>query len=52
MSDDVMRQHIDLYVNEFTDDLGDIGTRAVLALLDRAREMGVLSKSADVEFVS
>ena len=52
MNDDVMRRHIDLYVNNFTDDLGDDGMRAVAALLSRAREAGVLTKSAEVEFVA
>lgn len=52
MSDEVMRRHIDLYVNDFTDDLGDDGMRAVTALLARAREAGVLNKNAEVEFVA
>ncbi len=38
MSDEVCRQHIDLYVNEFTIDLGDDGMAAVDALLARAVE--------------
>jgi 1,4-dihydroxy-6-naphthoate synthase len=36
MSPDVQRQHIDLYVNEFTRDLGDEGYAAIEALLTRA----------------
>lgn len=32
MSEDVMRQHIDLYVNDFSIDLGRVGHRAVSAL--------------------
>jgi 1,4-dihydroxy-6-naphthoate synthase len=51
MNDAVMRQHIDLYVNDFTDDLGEVGIEAVRALLARAHEAGVYSKSAEVEFV-
>ena len=38
MSDEVCRRHIDLYVNEFTVDLGDDGMAAVDALLARAVE--------------
>jgi 1,4-dihydroxy-6-naphthoate synthase len=38
MSDEVCRQHIDLYVNEFTIDIGDDGMAAVDALLARAVE--------------
>jgi len=37
MSDDVCRQHIELYVNDFTIDLGDEGARAVAELLGAAR---------------
>jgi 1,4-dihydroxy-6-naphthoate synthase len=36
LSDEVCRQHIDLYVNEFTRDLGDDGMAAIDALLARA----------------
>jgi 1,4-dihydroxy-6-naphthoate synthase len=36
LSDEVCRQHIALYVNEFTVDLGDDGLRAIDALLARA----------------
>jgi 1,4-dihydroxy-6-naphthoate synthase len=38
LSDEVCRRHIDLYVNEFTRDLGDDGVAAVAALLSRAAE--------------
>jgi 1,4-dihydroxy-6-naphthoate synthase len=38
LSDEVCRRHIDLYVNEFTRDLGDEGLAAVAALLSRAAE--------------
>jgi 1,4-dihydroxy-6-naphthoate synthase len=41
MSPDVQRQHIDLYVNEFTRDLGEEGYRAAEALLTRAHEAGL-----------
>ena len=36
LSDDVCRQHIELYVNDFTRDLGDDGIAAIDALLARA----------------
>ena len=41
MSPDVQAQHIALYVNEFTRDLGDEGYAAVTALLDRAHAAGL-----------
>ncbi len=40
MDDQVMRQHIDLYVNDFSLDLGTEGTRAVLRLLTEAESRG------------
>jgi len=36
MDDAVMREHVALYVNEFSADLGEEGVRAVKAFLDRA----------------
>src|SRR5690606_32789385 len=35
MSEEVMRSHIDLYVNDFTKQLGDIGRNAVLRLMQQ-----------------
>jgi len=42
MSEDVMYQHIDLYVNEYSVDLGREGRRAVEVLFERARTVGVI----------
>ncbi|MGZ4164723.1 MAG: 1,4-dihydroxy-6-naphthoate synthase [Tumebacillaceae bacterium] len=44
MSPDVAKQHIDLYVNEFTRDLGEKGYEAITALLSRAAEEGLVPK--------
>jgi 1,4-dihydroxy-6-naphthoate synthase len=41
MSPEVQRAHIDLYVNDFTRDLGDEGYAAAEALLTRARRAGL-----------
>jgi 1,4-dihydroxy-6-naphthoate synthase len=41
MSPDIQRRHIDLYVNEFTRDLGEEGYAAVAALLARAHAAGL-----------
>jgi 1,4-dihydroxy-6-naphthoate synthase len=41
MSPDVQRRHIDLYVNEFTRDLGEEGYAAAEALLGRAHRAGL-----------
>ena len=42
MSEGVMYQHIDLYVNDYSVDLGREGRRAVEVLFDRARAVGVI----------
>lgn len=42
LATDVVDQHIDLYVNSFTADLGAEGYAAVRALLDRSAEQGLL----------
>ncbi|MFC5712921.1 1,4-dihydroxy-6-naphthoate synthase [Thalassorhabdus alkalitolerans] len=42
MSAEVAKQHIDLYVNKFTEDLGEEGYAAVRALLGRAAKEGLV----------
>lgn len=42
MSESVMYQHIDLYVNQYSVDLGVEGRRAVETLFDRAASSGVI----------
>jgi len=42
MSEEVMYRHIDLYVNEYSVDLGVEGRRAVELLFDRARAVGLI----------
>ena len=39
MNEDVMRQHIDLYVNEFSLQLGDAGKMAIMTLHETYRQM-------------
>ena len=46
MAPSVIWQHIDLYVNEFSRDLGYEGRKAVRVLLDRAEKMGLLTPCA------
>jgi len=41
----VCRQHIDLYVNDFTVDYGEEGTRAILDLLEAASSLRVVPSS-------
>ncbi len=40
--DDVLMQHVDLYVNEWTVDLGDVGRRALEVLSTRADTIGLV----------
>jgi 1,4-dihydroxy-6-naphthoate synthase len=51
MSDDVMRKHIALYVNDFSDDLGDEGRAAVDTLFTRAAEAGFIPPGTAPEFI-
>ncbi|MGC1379515.1 MAG: 1,4-dihydroxy-6-naphthoate synthase [Candidatus Baltobacteraceae bacterium] len=50
MSDDVMRAHIALYVNEFTNDLGENGRAAIHALFARAHDAGILRRETEPRF--
>ncbi len=52
MSEEVMYKHIDLYVNDFTIDLGTEGRRAVEVLFDRATASGVAPRISEPLFVS
>ncbi len=45
MSEDVMYRHIDLYVNEYSVDLGVEGRRAVEILFERAAATGIIPKA-------
>lgn len=42
MTTDVMMQHIELYVNDFSVDLGSLGEQAVTHLLDVAQQKGIM----------
>lgn len=44
MEESVMRSHIDLYVNEFTRNLGDEGKQAVRTLYSKAEELDIIPK--------
>ena len=52
MSDAVMRAHIGLYVNEFTDDLGASGREAVHALFARAHDAGIPHRQTEPCFAA
>ncbi len=44
MSEDVMYRHIDLYVNDYSVDLGSEGRRAIELLFERAAAAGVITR--------
>ena len=50
MSEQVMRQHIDLYVNEYSLDLGEKGKNAILKLLENhpVQSLGGLQNRKDI----
>ena len=43
MKEEVMKKHIDLYVNEFSIDLGTTGTKAIALMFNKGEESGLLS---------
>ena len=51
MDDEVMRKHIALYVNAFSEDLGDAGIAAVNELFARAADAGLIPSARRAEFV-
>ena len=51
MNDDVMRAHIGLYVNEYSDDLGEAGIAAVEDLFARAASAELIPAGTHPEFV-
>jgi 1,4-dihydroxy-6-naphthoate synthase len=52
MEDAVMQAHIDLYVNEFSLDVGDLGEKAVKELFARAEARGLIPASESSLFVT
>jgi len=50
MEDDVMRQHIALYVNDFTRDYGVEGEAAIEYLLGTAERLGIIPASNQTLF--
>ena len=51
LSDDVINRHINLYVNDYSVDIGREGERAVIELLSRAEEAGIIPKARQPVFV-
>lgn len=47
MEDAVMRKHIDLYVNEYTTDLGDEGRAAIQTMFSKAKAAGIVTSMVE-----
>ena len=43
--DDVLMQHVKLYVNDWTVDLGDVGRSALTQLSEKAKAAGIVDPS-------
>ncbi|MDA8432137.1 MAG: 1,4-dihydroxy-6-naphthoate synthase [Nitrospiraceae bacterium] len=52
IEDEVTNQHIDLYVNDYSLDIGQDGERAVEELFRRAEESGIVPRSGKPLFIS
>lgn len=52
MSEEVMKKHIALYVNDFSVDLGNVGKNAIQLLIDKAIETKLIEGVAPQIFVS
>jgi 1,4-dihydroxy-6-naphthoate synthase len=50
-SEEVMYRHIDLYVNEYSVDLGMEGRRAVEVLFEKARATGIIPEVKEELFL-
>ncbi len=51
MSEDVMRQHIDLYVNDFSLDVGPAGEQAVLAMMQTLAQQSYSTNQVFAEYI-
>ena len=51
MDDAVMRAHIELYVNQYSDDIGDDGIAAVEDLFARAAAADLIPADIHPEFI-
>jgi 1,4-dihydroxy-6-naphthoate synthase len=51
MEPDVVRKHIELYVNQYSEDLGEDGVRAVEEMLERGRSSGLIPECGQPLFI-
>lgn len=51
IDNEVIRKHIDLYVNDYTTSLGNEGREAIRVLFERAEEVGILKPTRTKDFM-
>lgn len=51
LSEDVINQHLNLYVSDFTLDVGEEGERAISELISRAEDSGIIPKAKQDIFI-
>lgn len=51
MSGDVINQHINLYVNDYSIDVGQEGEKAVAGIISRAEDAGIIPKTGQPVFI-
>lgn len=51
MSTDVIKKHIDLYVNRFSIDLGEVGRKAVRTFFEEAHKVGIIPDTKQNLFI-
>jgi 1,4-dihydroxy-6-naphthoate synthase len=52
LDESVRKQHIDLYVNKYSVDLGDLGKKAIRVLFEKGHSAGLISKYAEQLFLT
>src|SRR5690606_32898970 len=52
MEEEVMYKHIELYVNEYSEHLGDEGRKAIQQMFDKAQELKVIPASDNRIFLT
>jgi 1,4-dihydroxy-6-naphthoate synthase len=50
MNEDVIQQHIGLYVNKYSIDIGEKGEAAITTFFEKARASGLIEKSKNALF--
>jgi 1,4-dihydroxy-6-naphthoate synthase len=52
LDESVRKQHIDLYVNKYSIDLGDLGKKAIRVFFEKGQSAGLISTSTEKLFLS